>query len=60
MKRGDILEIIYQSKSRVFSQRHIRVIEVGEMYVRAYCYSRRQVRIFSLDRILASQRVKSA
>ncbi len=60
MKRDDILEIIYQSKSGVFSKRRIRVIEVGETYVKAYCYNRRMVRMFSKQGILANQRIKSA
>lgn len=60
MRPGDIIEIIYQAKDGKLSQRHVRVIEVGETYVKAYCYSRKQVRIFQRDGILASRRIKSA
>lgn len=60
MKHGDVLEIIYQAKDGRFSQRHIRIIEVGETYVKAYCYARRQVRIFQKNGILAHRRIKSA
>ncbi|EST12029.1 hypothetical protein P343_07815 [Sporolactobacillus laevolacticus DSM 442] len=60
MKRGDILEIIYQSKKSEFYKRQVRVILVGETYVKAYCYSRKTVRIFSKDGILAQRRIRSA
>jgi predicted DNA-binding transcriptional regulator YafY len=60
MRSGDIIVIIYQSKSGQFSKRRIRIICMGETYIKAYCYSRQQVRTFSLDRIFASQRMKTA
>lgn len=60
MKNGYVLLIIYQAKDGKFSKRHIRVIDEGETYVKAYCYARRQVRIFQKDGILASHRIKSA
>lgn len=60
MKTGDIIEIIYQSKSGIFTQRHIRIIEITETYIKAYCFTRRQIRIFSSIRILAMQKVRGA
>jgi predicted DNA-binding transcriptional regulator YafY len=60
MKRGDILEIIYQSKDGKFSQRNVRIVEVGETYIKAYCYTRKQTRIFTKDGILAQRKIRSA
>lgn len=60
MNSGDIVEIIYQDKSGKFSQRYIRIIRVTETYVKAYCFTRRQIRIFSSSQILAMRKVKSA
>jgi hypothetical protein len=48
------------AKDGKFSEIHIHVIDAGETYIKAYCYSRQQVRTFSLDRIFASQRIKTA
>ncbi|MCO7125167.1 hypothetical protein NIE88_05185 [Sporolactobacillus shoreicorticis] len=60
MRPGDVLEIIYQAKDGSFSQRHIRIIEIGESYLNAFCYNRRKVRIFSKGGILAHGRIQSA
>lgn len=55
MQKGDIVEIIYQAKDGKLSQRHIRVIEAGETYVKAYCFTRRMIRIFQREGILAKK-----
>jgi predicted DNA-binding transcriptional regulator YafY len=60
MRNGDVIEIIYQAKNGKITQRNIRVIEAKETYVKAYCYTRRQVRIFQLGNILARRIVRSA
>jgi hypothetical protein len=60
MRRGDILEIIYMSKDGTFTKRRVRVIECNDTYVKAYCYTRRMVRMFNKDGILAHQRIRSA
>ncbi len=53
MENKKKLEMIYQSKSGGLSQRVVRILQVKEEQVVAYCYSRRQVRTFRLDNILA-------
>lgn len=58
MKRGYVIEIIYQSKRGVFSKRYIRVIECGETYIKAYC-SRRKIRMYKRDGILVSVRINT-
>jgi predicted DNA-binding transcriptional regulator YafY len=60
MRRGDVLEIIYMARDGTFTKRRIRVIEYSETYVKAYCYTRRMVRIFNKDGILAHQKIRSA
>lgn len=60
MRSGDIVEIIYQAKDGRFSRRHIRVINDGEKYLEAYCYMRKNVRIFKKENILAENRIKRA
>lgn len=47
------IEMIYMSKDNQISQREIRVIAVNESKVKAYCYLKKQYRIFSLDNILS-------
>lgn len=57
MRTGDIMVIIYQDKTGKFTKRRIRIISVSDQYIRAYCYSRHQLRTFSRDRVFSSMRV---
>lgn len=50
---GNIVEIIYQGRSGEISQRCIRIDVIEGDVVRAYCFTRRAVRTFSLSSILA-------
>lgn len=45
--------IIYQSKNNEFSERTILVKAINETYIKAYCYRKKQARIFRIDSILA-------
>lgn len=47
------LEMIYLSNNNQMSQRVIRVISVSGSIVKAYCYTKKQYRIFKLDNILS-------
>ncbi|MGV2620147.1 UNVERIFIED_CONTAM: hypothetical protein N8J90_03130 [Halobacillus marinus] len=47
------LEIIYHARDQSISQRLIRVIRMEEACCVAYCYTRKQVRTFRWDGILA-------
>ncbi|NYV66194.1 hypothetical protein HYI36_13055 [Bacillus sp. Gen3] len=47
------LEMIYLSNKGEITQRIIRVEKVGDQSLRAYCYSRKQVRTFKLSNILS-------
>lgn len=49
-----IITIMYQAKDNRISQRDIKVIEVGDDSIEAYCYLRHQVRNFKKENILAA------
>ncbi|MCM3237279.1 hypothetical protein M3589_05990 [Heyndrickxia oleronia] len=50
---GERLEMIYLSNEGEITQRIIKVKKVGEDYFRAYCYTRNQIRTFSMSNILS-------
>lgn len=52
---GRVIEIVYLDRKGMFSQRIIRVHEVRDGVVRAYCYTRKAPRVFRVDDILAVQ-----
>lgn len=52
MQKGDLIEIIYIDRNNRLSQRRIKLIEMTEHYIKAYCYDRRCVRIFKRENIL--------
>jgi predicted DNA-binding transcriptional regulator YafY len=47
------VEIIYQGKDNQFSKRPILVKAINETYIKAYCLTKRQPRIFKIDSIFA-------
>jgi predicted DNA-binding transcriptional regulator YafY len=51
---GRIIDIIYLDRSGHFTKRRIRIISVSESTVKAYCYTRRAVRTFTAENILAA------
>jgi predicted DNA-binding transcriptional regulator YafY len=52
------IEIIYQSKDNAFTKRVILVKMMNEKYIKAYCYTKKELRIFKIDSILAASSVK--
>lgn len=50
---GQTIDIIYIDTRGRFTQRRIAVYGLRGDAVRAYCYRRRGLRLFKLDRILA-------
>lgn len=52
------VEIIYQGKNNQFTKRTILVKAINDTYIKAYCHSRRQVRIFRIEMILAVSPVR--
>lgn len=53
MERNYILDIMYMAKDGAISKRRIKVMQVGEVSFRAYCYLRKSNRTFKIDNILA-------
>ncbi|WP_445505763.1 WYL domain-containing protein [Niallia sp. 03091] len=51
------IEIIYENKN-VFTKRVILVKEINETYIKAFCLTKRQPRIFKIDSILAASFVE--
>ncbi len=47
------IEMIYISSNNQITQRKIVVTEINPSTIRAYCYLRRQTRLFKLDNILS-------
>ena len=50
---GDVLDMMYMAKDGSISQRRIKVLQVGEVSFRAYCYKRESKRTFTIDNVLA-------
>ncbi|MFC0473403.1 WYL domain-containing protein [Halalkalibacter kiskunsagensis] len=55
IENGVKLLMIYQAADGAMSQRIIQVKSYNERHVIAYCYYRRNTRMFRLDRILSLQ-----
>lgn len=53
MERNYILDMMYMAKDGAISKRRIKVMRVGEVSFRAYCYLRKSNRTFKIDNILA-------
>jgi len=53
LERGSIITIIYNGKSGI-SERNIKVLEMNDGKVKAYCYLRKQIRYFKLENILSA------
>lgn len=53
IETGDKLEMIYLSKQEKITYRTIKVISVGKDSFRAFCFLRKEQRVFKLDRILS-------
>jgi hypothetical protein len=54
------IEIIYQSKDKQFTKRVILVKGINKTYINAYCYYKKQARIFKIDSILAVAPIKES
>ncbi|WP_445506400.1 WYL domain-containing protein [Niallia sp. 03190] len=53
LKNKRAIEIIYESKNN-FTKRTILVKEVNRTYIKAYCLTKKQPRIFKIDSFLAA------
>lgn len=53
INRNYVLDIMYISKDGAISKRKIKVLQVGEVSFRAYCFLRKSKRTFIIDNVLA-------
>ncbi|AIE59126.1 hypothetical protein [Bacillus methanolicus] len=53
LESGEILEMIYLSNKNQLSQRKIKVVDISSNTFRAYCFTRRQPRIFRISNVLS-------
>lgn len=56
--KNAVIEIIYMDRSGRFSQRSIKVLATTDHYVKAYCYTARQIRVFLLTNILGMRLIR--
>ena len=50
---GVLLDMMYMDKNGGVSKRRVKVLQVGDVSFRAYCYLRGSKRTFTLDNVLA-------
>lgn len=53
VRYGEVLDMMYMAADGSISKRRIKVIQVGEVSFRAYCYLRKSKRTFTIDNVLA-------
>ncbi|WP_368504899.1 WYL domain-containing protein [Alkalihalophilus sp. As8PL] len=53
MERREKVEMIYLSAKGEVTQRVIDVVNMNDQHVIAYCYTRKERRLFKLDNILS-------
>lgn len=53
MNYKELLDMMYMANDGQISKRRIRVIDVGEVSFRAYCFLRKSHRTFANDNVLA-------
>ncbi|WP_121639393.1 hypothetical protein [Virgibacillus sp. Bac330] len=50
--------IFYMDNNNQVTERYIRVIEIKEKSILAYCFYRKQVRTFNIENILSAGKVR--
>ncbi len=53
MEWNHVLDMIYMAKEGAMSKRSIKILQVGDVSVRAYCYLRKSNSPFKIDNVLA-------
>ena len=53
LDRGWIITIVYLGSTEI-TERNIKVLEINEDKVKAYCYLRNQIRFFKIGNILSA------
>lgn len=50
---GEVLEMMYLAADGTISKRRIKVLQVGGLSFRAYCFLRKSKRTFTIENVLA-------
>lgn len=58
LESGDPLEMIYLSEKGELSQRKVRILEIKNGFIKAYCHLRNHQRFFRINNILSIGPVK--
>jgi predicted DNA-binding transcriptional regulator YafY len=53
VEHTQILDMMYMAKDGSISKRRIKVLQVGEVSFRTYCFLRKSKRTFTIDNVLA-------
>ena len=53
IRYGELLDMMYMAVDGSISKRRIKVLQVGEVSFRAFCYLRQSKRTFTIDNVLA-------
>lgn len=56
---GKNIEIMYINQKSQITQRVIKILEIHEHIIKAYCYQQRSLRLFKIENILSGQIVKA-
>jgi predicted DNA-binding transcriptional regulator YafY len=55
---GKCIDMIYLGENGNITQRRIRILELSDRYIKAYCYLRKSKRVFKYDNILSVAFIK--
>ena len=53
VRYGEVLDMMYVANDGSITKRRIKVLQVGEVSFRAYCYLRKSKRTFTVENVLA-------
>lgn len=53
VRYGDVLDMMYVANDGSITKRRIKVLQLGEVSFRAYCYLRQSKRTFTIENVLA-------
>ncbi|QNU66950.1 hypothetical protein EHE19_019340 [Ruminiclostridium herbifermentans] len=53
LERNRIIRIMYLKDNEI-TERNIRVLEISDSNIRAFCFLRNQIRVFKLENILSA------
>jgi len=58
MENHQPVELIYYGANHKISQRVVRIVYISDTHIKAYCFTKRQLRMFRKENILSCQSKK--